>query len=609
LDNTVVDFENDQLGVTFLFFGVIDTNGFNSFEIRETEGKVGDKKNIFADDFTLGTGEPSENIPPVAINDSYVTNEGTALSITAPGVLENDTDVNGDALTAFLNGGPTNGTLTLPLNKNGSFTYTPNDNFTGSDTFTYHSSDSSVDSNIATVTIIVNPILVVGYTVVVSGANGVAIPGAGVAVDYPGAVPQITAADGRATFSLPMGGTYLYTIEAADYVTQAVSSANTIVDVTLAAVDATISGGVEDTNGAPLVGATVTAFQPDDFAVTYQAVSGADGANTYTINLPVGAPNGGYTVVAEMAGFVSVVQTDQAAGIVSFTGSNWLQAKTTITLVTSTVVGAGIKLDIFADPVFSADTEAGLTVTSAGGSGLLGPLSFTGGTISVTYSAVENFTVVITADTSEDHDPNVGYFAGSSFSYVADDLAAASARMVVDPGGGTLNLIANSQTATVVVPVGGVSKPATFVIKQIPKSAQISDTEGSPTYVYEVTAVDSYTANPLIAAEINRVEIILPINLNIIQPGDIEDGVYVIYQSSDMDDLEAGGGTPVPVSQIISTDYVGNGIVGSVRFWVAHLSVFGVGSVATDRPASGSNNDGGGEGSCFITSTAYGSNM
>jgi hypothetical protein len=68
LDGTTVeDFETIQLGTTFLFFGVIDTNGFNSFEIRETEGAVGDEKFIFADDFTFGTG-PSPNAALPAIN-------------------------------------------------------------------------------------------------------------------------------------------------------------------------------------------------------------------------------------------------------------------------------------------------------------------------------------------------------------------------------------------------------------------------------------------------------------------------------------------------------------------------------------------------------------
>jgi hypothetical protein len=310
--------------------------------------------------------------------------------------------------------------------------------------------------------------------------------------------------------------------------------------------------------------------------------------------------------VAELAGFVSVEQTDQAAGIVDFTGSNGLQAKTTITSVTADVAGTGVRLDITADPVFTAVSEADVTVTSTGGTGLLGPLSLAGGTISVTYSAVEDFTVLIKADTSEDHDPNVGYFASSTFSYVADDPATASARMDVDPGGGTLNLTANGQTATVVVPVGGISKSATFVIKQIPKTVQASDTEGSPTYVYEVTAVDSNTGNPLTAAEIIRIELTLPIDLDIVQSGDLEDGVYVIYQAADTFSLEAGDGTPVPVSQIISTDYVGDGLVGSVRFWVDHLSAFGAGAAAAVTPPPDGGGGGGGGGGCFI-STAEGS--
>ena len=50
-----VDF-GDQGVVTAAhkFFGVIETGGFTSFEIRETEGKTGDQKTIGADDFIFG---------------------------------------------------------------------------------------------------------------------------------------------------------------------------------------------------------------------------------------------------------------------------------------------------------------------------------------------------------------------------------------------------------------------------------------------------------------------------------------------------------------------------------------------------------------------------
>jgi VCBS repeat-containing protein len=51
---------------------------------------------------------------------------------------------------------PSHGTLTL--NTNGSFTYTPATNYTGTDSFTYKANDGITDSSVATVTITVNPI-------------------------------------------------------------------------------------------------------------------------------------------------------------------------------------------------------------------------------------------------------------------------------------------------------------------------------------------------------------------------------------------------------------------------------------------------------------------
>jgi VCBS repeat-containing protein len=96
------------------------------------------------------------NTPPVANNDAYSVNENAVLSVAAPGVLSNDSDADGDGLTAVVNVGPSNGTLTL--NGDGSFSYTPNADFSGVDTFTYHASDGPLDSNVATVSITVNAV-------------------------------------------------------------------------------------------------------------------------------------------------------------------------------------------------------------------------------------------------------------------------------------------------------------------------------------------------------------------------------------------------------------------------------------------------------------------
>jgi ELWxxDGT repeat protein/VCBS repeat-containing protein len=97
------------------------------------------------------------NDGPATTDDAYSTNEDAPLTVSAPGVLGNDTDANSDTLTATKVSDPANGSVTL--NANGSFTYTPNANFNGSDSFTYKANDGSLDSNpVATVNITVTSV-------------------------------------------------------------------------------------------------------------------------------------------------------------------------------------------------------------------------------------------------------------------------------------------------------------------------------------------------------------------------------------------------------------------------------------------------------------------
>ncbi|MDO8727172.1 MAG: Ig-like domain-containing protein [Candidatus Methanoperedens sp.] len=93
------------------------------------------------------------NDPPVAVVDSYTTNENTVLNVAANGVLTNDNDADGNPLTAIKMSDPSHGSLIL--NSNGSFTYTPVTGYNGSDSFTYKANDSALDSNIAIVSITV----------------------------------------------------------------------------------------------------------------------------------------------------------------------------------------------------------------------------------------------------------------------------------------------------------------------------------------------------------------------------------------------------------------------------------------------------------------------
>ena len=77
------------------------------------------------------------------------------LRVPAPGILANDTDADGDRLTATVASGPSNGTLSLK--PDGGLTYAPRRGFIGIDTFTYKANDGRLDSNVATVTIKVVP--------------------------------------------------------------------------------------------------------------------------------------------------------------------------------------------------------------------------------------------------------------------------------------------------------------------------------------------------------------------------------------------------------------------------------------------------------------------
>jgi Bacterial Ig domain len=93
------------------------------------------------------------NHGPIVADDAYSTGEDAPLTVPAPGVLANDFDPDGDALTARLDTGPANGAVTL--NSDGSFTYTPEVRFAGVDSFTYQATDGPLISAPATVTITV----------------------------------------------------------------------------------------------------------------------------------------------------------------------------------------------------------------------------------------------------------------------------------------------------------------------------------------------------------------------------------------------------------------------------------------------------------------------
>jgi hypothetical protein len=96
------------------------------------------------------------NALPVVAPDTYVATTGKELKVGPPGVLGNDSDVDGDHLTASLVDGSGNGSLSLKAD--GGFTFKSGGSFSGPRTFTYRVTDGLGWSTTVTVTIDVRPV-------------------------------------------------------------------------------------------------------------------------------------------------------------------------------------------------------------------------------------------------------------------------------------------------------------------------------------------------------------------------------------------------------------------------------------------------------------------
>ncbi|MGE0737076.1 MAG: Ig-like domain-containing protein, partial [Alphaproteobacteria bacterium] len=123
--------------------------GTDSFTYTITDGNGGTSSALV----TLDVGDYDN--PPVALPDTATTAEDTPVTVPANGVLANDSDPESNPITIIGNSDPANGTVTL--GSDGSYVYTPDADFNGTDQFTYTLSDGNGGSASTTVTITVTP--------------------------------------------------------------------------------------------------------------------------------------------------------------------------------------------------------------------------------------------------------------------------------------------------------------------------------------------------------------------------------------------------------------------------------------------------------------------
>jgi len=207
---------------------IVTVNGVQKIRYTPQSGYTGN------DSFTYTIADPSgatatatvtvsvTNSNPQAAVDSWDFLAGVSRTIPANGVLANDTDADGDALTAVVVSGVSHGTLTL--NSDGGFTYTPTAGYSGNDSFVYAASDGVGSSSSTTVTLQVYPHNVTGFADVYSTGHDtpltVAAPGV-LANDWDYEQQALTAGliagPAHGTLTLNANGSFVY-VPAAGFV-------------------------------------------------------------------------------------------------------------------------------------------------------------------------------------------------------------------------------------------------------------------------------------------------------------------------------------------------------------------------------------------------------
>lgn len=122
-------------------------NGNDSFTYRVNDGELN------SNTATVNVSVNAVNDAPTAVDDFFATDFESLLNIAPTSMIDNDSDIDGDALSVNSNTQPANGSVTV--NADGSFSYAPDMDFVGNDTFAYTLSDGT-STSAATVTITVN---------------------------------------------------------------------------------------------------------------------------------------------------------------------------------------------------------------------------------------------------------------------------------------------------------------------------------------------------------------------------------------------------------------------------------------------------------------------
>ena len=390
--------------------------GPDSFEFTLSDGRGG---------FGTATVDITvDNAPPVANPDTVATPGNTAITIP---VLDNDTDLNGDALTVVAGSAtvPANGTATI--NADDTITYIPDPTFRGTDTFDYTITDG-LSTSTATVTIIVPdiaPIAIPDFaTLDPNTVTSIDIPVLGNDVDDNGdtltVVPGSATVPANGTAAINANGTITYTPtpgfegpDTFDYtITDGTETSTTTVTVTVLNTIPTATNNTANTPPATPVTIDVVGDDTDPNPTDLLTVIG------------IGTPTNG-TAVLNPDGTITYTPNPGFKGSDTFDYTMTDGTDTATATITITVEDA--------PPVANSDSRTTPTNTPVTVPVTANDFDPNGDALIVTaVTTPSNGTATINADGTITYTPNDGYKGPDSFTYtITDGISTATATATI----------------------------------------------------------------------------------------------------------------------------------------------------------------------------------
>jgi VCBS repeat-containing protein len=372
-----------------------------------------------------------ENDLPVAVDDVATLNEDASAVIN---VLANDSDLDGDTLSLDSVTQPDHGTVAI--NADGSVTYTPEADYTGSDSFTYSISDGAGGTSTASVSLTVNPEndapVAVDDTAILNEDASAVIDVLANDSDLDGdtlSLDSVTQPD-HGTVSINPDGTVTYTPEAnyngADSFTYSIS------DGAGGTSTANVSLTVNPENDDP-VAVGDTAILNEDASAVINVLANDSDLDGDTLSLDsVTQPEHG-TVAINADGSVTYTPEADYTGSDSFTYSISDGAGGTSTASVSLTVNPENDAPVAVDDTAILNEDASAVIDV-----LANDSDLDGIALSVdSVTQPDHGTVAINADGTVTYTPEANYNGADSFTYTVSDgaggLSTASVSLTVNP--------------------------------------------------------------------------------------------------------------------------------------------------------------------------------